>query len=136
MAIEERNHSIIQEVGRRDRRLAIIELGASDLGVSIDEGLLINASHSLQVADIECILRAAIARMLALELAMGLLFRLGFLQRGELGLGQHQAPWALLASKALSRLFMFSRSWRSHKQRTPAGETVSPRFRSSLATRS
>src|ERR1700756_5489222 len=79
---------------RRQAKNAVIggvQLGASDLGVSIDEGLLINASHSLQVADIECILRAAIARMLALELAMGLLFRLGFLQRGELGLGQHQA---------------------------------------------
>src|ERR1700752_4373779 len=132
MAIEERNHSIIQEVGRRDRRLAIIELGASDLGVSIDEGLLINASHSLQVADIECILRAAIARMLALELAMGLLFR-----RAVSWASVSTRPsWALLASKALSRLFMFSRSWRSHTQRTPAGETVSPRFRSSLATRS
>src|SRR5262245_1194572 len=35
--------------------------------------------------------------------------------------------WALLASSALSRLFIVSRSWRSHTQRTPAGETVSPR---------
>src|ERR1700758_2433317 len=43
--------------------------------------------------------------------------------------------WALLASSALSRLFMVSRSWRSHTQRTPAGETVSPRFLSSLATK-
>src|SRR5205823_14674473 len=40
------------------------------------------------------------------------------------------------AMRALSRLFMVSRSWRSHTQRTPAGETVSPRFLSSLATRS
>jgi hypothetical protein len=31
---------------------------------------------------------------------------------------------------------MVSRSWRSHTQRTPAGETTSPRFRNSLATRS
>ena len=34
------NHSIIQEVSRRDRGLAIVELGASDLGVSVDEGLM------------------------------------------------------------------------------------------------
>src|SRR5437660_5396949 len=34
--------------------------------------------------------------------------------------------WALLASNALSRFFMVSKSWRSHTQRTPAGETVSP----------
>ena len=79
MAIEEGNHSIIQEIGRRDRCLAIVELGASNLGVSIDEGLLIDASHSLQIADIKSILRAAITGMLALELAMGLLLGLGFL---------------------------------------------------------
>ena len=42
--------------------------------------------------------------------------------------------WALLASSALSRLVMVSRSWRSQMRRTPAGEMVSPRFLSSLAT--
>jgi len=30
---------------------------------------------------------------------------------------------------------MVSKSWRCHTQRTPAGETVSPRLRNSLATR-
>ena len=43
--------------------------------------------------------------------------------------------WALLASSALSRLVMVSSSWRCHTQRTPAGDTASPRFLSSLATR-
>jgi hypothetical protein len=42
---------------------------------------------------------------------------------------------ALLASSALSRFAMVSSSRRCHTQRTPAGETVSPRFFSSLATR-
>ena len=92
MAIEEGNDSIIQEVGRRDWGLAIVELGASNLGVSINEGLLIDAPHSLQVANIKRILRAAIAGMLTLELAMGLLLGLGFLQRGELGLGSAPGP--------------------------------------------
>ena len=68
MAIEEGNDSIVQEIGCRDRGLAVIELGAGDLGIGINEGLLIDASHSLQVADIEGVLRATIARMLALEL--------------------------------------------------------------------
>ena len=45
----------------------------------------------LQVADIEGVLGAAVAGMLALELAMGLLLGLGLLQRGELALGQDQA---------------------------------------------
>ena len=39
-------------------------------GVGIDEGLLVDAPNSLQIADIERILGAAIARMLAFELAM------------------------------------------------------------------
>src|ERR1700757_2977906 len=42
--------------------------------------------------------------MLALELAMGLLFRLGFLQRGKLGLGQHQALLSALGFQCLETL--------------------------------
>ena len=45
----------------------------------------------LHGADIEGVLGAAVARTLALELAMRLLLTLGFLKRGELALGQHQA---------------------------------------------
>ncbi len=45
----------------------------------------------LQVANVEGVLRVAVARMLALELAMGLLLGLGLFQRNELGLGQYQA---------------------------------------------
>ena len=50
-----------------------MELGASDLRIGIDERLLVNSTNALQIADIERILGAAITRMLALELAMGLL---------------------------------------------------------------
>ena len=63
--------------------------------------------------------------MLALKFAMGLLLGFGLFQRDELGLGP----------RALSSLSMVSRSCRCHTQRTPAGETVSPRFLSWLATR-
>ena len=58
------------------------------------------------------------------------LLGLGLFQRDDLRSDQ-AVSWGLLASNALSR----SRSWRSHTQRTPADETVSPRFLSSLATR-
>ena len=91
MTVEEGDHAIVQKVGRRDRRLAIIELGASNLGVSVDERLLVDAPDPLQIADIERILGAAVARMLALKFAMGLLLGLGLFQRDELGLGQYQA---------------------------------------------
>ena len=88
MTVEEGDHAIVEEIGCRDRRLAIIELGASNLGVSVDERLLIDAPDPLQIADIERILGAAVPRMLALEFAMGLLLSLGLFQRHELGLGQ------------------------------------------------
>ena len=102
--------AIVEEIGCRDRRLAIIEVGASNLGVGVDERLLVDAPDPLQIADIERILGAAVARMLALKLAMRLLLSLGLFQRDELGLGQDQAFWVLLASSALSRLFMVSMS--------------------------
>ena len=40
-----------------------------------------------------------------------------------------------MASSALSRLVIVTRWWRSQTQRTPAGDTASPRFRNSSATR-
>src|ERR1700704_1303482 len=82
---------IVEEISRRNRRLAIVELGAGNLGVGVDEGLLVDAPNSLQIADIERILGPAIARMLALKFAMGLLLSLGLFQRDDLRLGQHQA---------------------------------------------
>jgi len=95
MTVEEGDHAVVQKIGRRDRRLAIIELGASNLGVGVDKGLLVDTPDPLQIANIERVLGAAVARRLALKFAMGLL----------LGLGLFQAT-----SWALSRLFMVSRS--------------------------
>ena len=42
MAIEERDHAVVEQIGGGDWRLAIIELGEGDLGVGVDEGLLVN----------------------------------------------------------------------------------------------
>src|SRR6266567_3652449 len=96
MAVEEWQDPVVQKIGRRDWRLAIIELGEGHLAVGVDEGLLVDPPHALQIADIERILAAAVARMLALELAVGLLLGLGPFERHDLGLGEHQAfPGAL-----------------------------------------
>ena len=43
----ERHDAIVEEIGRGDRRLAIIELGEGDLGVGVDEGLLVDARPRL-----------------------------------------------------------------------------------------
>jgi hypothetical protein len=89
MTVEEGDHAVVQKIGRRDRRLAIIELGASNLGIGVDKGLLVDTPDPLQIANIEP--GAAVARMLALKFAMGLLLGLGLFQRDGLGLGQYQA---------------------------------------------
>ena len=47
--------------------------------------------NALQIADFERVLGAAVARMLALELAMGFLLGLGLFQRDDLRLGQYQS---------------------------------------------
>src|SRR5262249_19051577 len=93
--LEQRQHPIIEQICRRDRCLAI------DLGVRIDEGLLVDPANALQITDIECILGAAIAWMLALELTMSLLLGLGLFQRNDLRLGQHQAFLSALGFQRL-----------------------------------
>src|SRR5215475_5514246 len=56
------------------------------------------------MADIERVLGAAIARMLARELAMGLLLGLGLFQGDQLGLGQHQTLLGALGFQRLEPL--------------------------------
>jgi len=36
MLVEERQHTVIEQIGGRDRCLAIVELGKGDLGVGVD----------------------------------------------------------------------------------------------------
>src|SRR5246127_1000584 len=88
-------------IRRCDRRLAIIQLGEANLGVGVDEGLLVDAADALQIADVERILSAAIARVLALEFAVGLLLGLGLFERRKLSFGQHQA---ILGTSCFQRL--------------------------------
>src|SRR5262249_31187250 len=45
--IVERYHAIIEDLGRGNRRLAIIELGKADFGIGIDHGLLIDPADTL-----------------------------------------------------------------------------------------
>jgi len=116
--VVERHHPVIEDLGRGDRRLPVIELDESDLGVGVDDGLLIDPPDPFQRADIEGVLRAAIPRTLAFELAMRFLVGLGLFQRGDLRLGQQSLPrrrpgmpsCAALASSALRRCFIEARS--------------------------
>jgi hypothetical protein len=47
--LEERQHTVIEQIGGRDRRLAIVEFGEGDLGVGVDEGLLIEKTSTRPV---------------------------------------------------------------------------------------
>src|SRR5215471_2970037 len=86
-----RLRSTLDVAGLAAEALAVIQLGEGDLGVGIDKGLLINPSDALQRADVKGVLRAAIARALAFELAMRLLVGLRLLERGDLRFGQQDA---------------------------------------------
>jgi hypothetical protein len=86
----ERQHPLVEQIGRHDRRLDVVELCEADLGVGVDEGLLVNAPNPLQRADVESVLGAAITGTGAVELAMRFLVRLRLLQRRKLALGQDQ----------------------------------------------
>jgi len=90
VAVEEGHDAVVQQVGGGDRGLAVVELGEGDLRVGVDEGLLVDPSHPFQRADVEGVLGAAVARALALELAVRLAVLPRPLQGGDLGLGQHQ----------------------------------------------
>ena len=41
--IIEGHHTVVEEIGRGERGLAIVELSEGDLGIGVDEGLLVDA---------------------------------------------------------------------------------------------
>jgi hypothetical protein len=122
----ERQHPVVQEIGHGQRRLAIVELGQAHLGVGVEERLLVDPPHALERADIEGILRPAVARALALELPVRFLVGLGLLIDEFLPCAsvRIRPSWATFASSALSRCFIVMRSCRCQMQRTPAADTV------------
>ena len=46
MLLEERQHTVIEQIGCRDGRLAVVELGKAYLAVGVDEGLLVDAPNA------------------------------------------------------------------------------------------
>ena len=47
--VEEGHDPIVEQIGRGQRRLAVVELGEGDLGVGVDESLLVHAAPPLSV---------------------------------------------------------------------------------------
>src|SRR6266487_3568061 len=92
-------------------------------------------AHALYRAHVERVLRSAIARMLALELADRLVFLLGFLQRRYLRLGQNAPVLRDLRLQSLEPL-LAGLQIAAHPDASHAGRrNPKVRFASSLATR-
>src|SRR6516162_7380746 len=51
--VTERHHPVVEDFGRCDRGLAIIELGKADLGVCVDDSPLIDPADALQGTDVK-----------------------------------------------------------------------------------
>ncbi len=94
MLVAGRHHPVVEDLGRSDRRLAVIELGEGHLDVGIDDGLLIDPPDPFQRTDIKVVLRPAITRPFAVELAVRLLVGLGLLV-----LSTDVRNWTLFDSK-------------------------------------
>jgi len=75
VALKQWQNTVVEQIRRGDRCLAIMELSKGNLGVSIDECLLINASDPFQLTTWN-VSWGRNSRMLAFELAMSFLFNL------------------------------------------------------------
>jgi hypothetical protein len=53
MRVEDRHWPVIEQIGRRDRRINVVELGEAYLRVDVEESLLVNARLTLKRAAIE-----------------------------------------------------------------------------------
>jgi hypothetical protein len=98
---EEREHPIIQQSGRRDRRLLVIHFREPHRAVGIDEGLLIDTPDARERAHLDGVMGAAVAGTLTVEFAMHFFVGLRLVQRHDLRLRQHQP---LLGHLRLPRL--------------------------------
>jgi len=67
--------------------------------------LLVDATHALDSADVESVLRAKVTDVLGLNLSVVLLLLLGLLQGSHLGLGEHLAGLSDTGFKGLQALF-------------------------------
>jgi len=60
MLVEEGQYLVVEQIRRVDGLLGGVQLGEGDRRVGVDEGLLVDAPHALEGADIERILRAQV----------------------------------------------------------------------------
>ena len=91
MLLEKRNDPIVKHIGSDKRILSVIQLGKSDFGVSINDGLLINVSHTFDISYIISVLGNKKTGIISFYLSMSLLFFFCFLQCRHLVLVEDNA---------------------------------------------
>jgi hypothetical protein len=77
--LKERDHLVIEQVGRRQRGLAILEFRERYLTIGIDESLLGDPPYALQRPTVERLLCPTLPRTFALEFPVGLFLYLRLL---------------------------------------------------------
>lgn len=87
--LKKRHPLVLEQSGRGQGVLAVIEFRERHLTLSIHEGLLIAAPHALLGADIEGLLRPPISWTFALKFAMRFLVHLRLLPGCQWGFGQN-----------------------------------------------
>ncbi len=107
LLFKEGENAIVQHVGRHQRVLAVVQFGKGDLGVGIDEGLLINSPDALDRADIVRILSSQVAGVRRFDFAVRFLFLFGLFQGTHLRFRQDMA-W-LLRQLCLQRFEPFGK---------------------------
>ena len=135
MLFEEWKYFIVEHIGRSNCMFAGIQFCKSYVAISIDNCLLINATHTFDCSNVVSILRYQVAGVLDFDLAKGFLLFFFSLQGDDLGFCKDQAVLATRPSRAFNRFSNISRLWRCHTHRTPAAEIKIPFFLSSLQAR-
>jgi hypothetical protein len=86
----QRQHAVVEQVSRHDRRFRRVRLRLGHLAVGVDERLLVNSSNALERAHVERLLGTEVARLCRVDFTSGFVVLLFLLQRLDLRLGEYQ----------------------------------------------
>jgi hypothetical protein len=135
LRLQERPPRIVQELGGRDRRRSVVQLRDPHRARGVDDRLVLAAPDALARATGERGLGAAGAQTFAHTFAGRGLVRLRCFHGAPCASVSTNPSGATVASRAVSRFRMVSRSCRNQMPRTPAGESVHACVRHSWAPR-
>jgi len=133
---ETRKDLVIQHIGSRHGRLGGVQLGKGHLRIGVHHGLLVDAPHALESADIEGVLANEVTGMVCLDFPRNLKPPSSSFRAPQPGLFVSRIPSSAdFFSRAERRCFMVARLCRNQTLRTPKAEMKMPRLRNSFEAR-